>query len=176
MYTVRCTFLINSFRFIFRSGAPLCAARSLSLFFFLLFPSVKRLKKKELKEEKLVGRIISVLSSKAFTLGGKLEKCYLPRATVPSNSRSVSILAREASTFPPNVANLLAPAKIRIRNAVGRVAPTKPKEYRIFPNGSSLLKHFGATDIARTRGNDDKTIFRNSMEKRSRVKSRVVVP
>lgn len=174
---MRCTFLINSFRFIFRSAAPLCAARSLSLFFFLFFfQSVKRLKKRELKEEKLVGRIISVLSSKAFTLGGKLEKCYLPRATVPSNSRSVSILAREASTFPPNVANLLAPAKIRIRNAVGRVATTKPKEYRIFPNGSSLLKHFGATDIAGTRGNDDKTIFRNSMEKRSRVKSRVVVP
>lgn len=46
VYTVRCTFLINSFRFIFRSAAPLRAARSLFLF---LSPSVKRLKKKELK-------------------------------------------------------------------------------------------------------------------------------
>lgn len=49
-----------------------------SLFSLFFLPSVKRLKKKELKEEKLVGRIISVPSSKAFTLGGKLEKCYLP--------------------------------------------------------------------------------------------------
>ena len=130
VYTVRCTFLINSFCFIFRSAAPLCAARSLFLF---LSPSVKRLKKKELKEEKLVGRIISVLSSKAFTLGGKLEKCYLPRETVPSNSRSVSILGREASTFPPNVAYLLAPAKIRIRNAVGSCCIDQAKGISNFP-------------------------------------------
>ena len=102
-----------------------------------------------------------------------------------SNSHSVSTSPPPVEKFPPlslgpSMHGRVTWAENTYRKyGVAAGARRSAKEYRIFPYGSVLspVKPLWAQQISRGRvGNDDKTIFRNSMEKRWRVKSRVAVP
>ena len=153
-------------------------------------PGVKR-------EEKLVGRIISVLSCRAFTLGGKLEKCYLPEATghlrilvpFPLSAGGASALpSRRMSSSSSLRAAYLLDVKYAIENALSHrrslsLSLSHPLcidqrniEFSRMGRRRRLLKHFQRNRYRDDRENDDKTIFAKFNGKTCwRVKSRMAV-